>query len=216
MSYADALLPREKVDAKRIAATSGAIALHVAVLMMLMMPATPTATIEAPEVITDVFFKEKIKQPDPIPIKKPDPKPILKDPPKQDIRIREEYIAPIDDKPGPMDTKADEEILPPNRFDIAPPQGESVLQQLGVIVGPAPPYPRPALMRNIEGTVVLRIHVDAAGKPMEVLVETSSGSRILDEAAAEFVKKRWRFAAAQQNGQAVDAWGVLPVQFALH
>jgi protein TonB len=40
-----------------------------------------------------------------------------------------------------------------------------------------------AVQRGIEGTVMLRIHVDAGGKPIEVSIEKSSGSRILDEAA---------------------------------
>jgi hypothetical protein len=49
MAHAHAALPRLPLDAKRIAATSAVIALHVGVLMMLMMPAQVTHTTDVPD-----------------------------------------------------------------------------------------------------------------------------------------------------------------------
>jgi protein TonB len=62
---------------------------------------------------------------------------------------------------------------------------------------------------------MLRVHVDASGRPMEVSIEQSSGSRLLDEAALRHVKARWKFVPAQSNGQAVEAWGLVPIEFVL-
>ena len=214
MSYADAQLPSAHVDAKRIAATSGVIALHAAIFMLLLMPATtPSAPVEV-ETDIQITIPEKIE----IPPKPPEPKPqdIVRERPPEVVPFHEEVMAQVDDEPSPLDTKFEEDLRPPTTVEIDPPQPASTFAQLAVAVGPAPPYPRAASTRNIQGTVVLRIHVDASGKPSEVIVEQSSGSRILDEAAAAFVKKRWSFVPAQRDGQAVDAWGLLPIEFTLN
>lgn len=70
-----------------------------------------------------------------------------------------------------------------------------------------PSYPEAARRRRIEGTVVVRIEVDAGGAAVVCAVESSSGSELLD-AAALAAARRWRFA----NGP-----GVLeqPFRFAL-
>jgi protein TonB len=91
----------------------------------------------------------------------------------------------------------------------------SEFEQLKIAFGPPPTYPKPAILRGVEGTVVLRIHVDANGKPMEVSIENSSGSRILDEAALKFVKAHWTFVPAQSAGQPIDSWGLVPIQYVL-
>lgn len=70
-----------------------------------------------------------------------------------------------------------------------------------------PSYPEAARRRRIEGTVVVRIEVDAGGAAVVCAVVSSSGSELLD-AAALAAARRWRFA----NGP-----GVLeqPFRFAL-
>ena len=215
MSHAEATLPREHLDAKRIAATSGAIAVHLAVLMMLMMPAAMPSQVEE-ETTTVVSFKDPPKpQPKPIPIERPKPVPIQPQEQKRAEPVRQEVLANVEDDSSALDTKFEGDPPPPTDFREGSVGTEPSMQTLAVLVGPAPPYPRPAIARHLEGTVLLRIHVDASGKPIEVLVEQSSGSRILDEAAAAFVRKRWSFVPAQQGGQAVEAWGLLPVEFAL-
>ena len=61
---------------------------------------------------------------------------------------------------------------------------------------PAPVYPWEALRAHEQGTVVLLIEVEAAGKVAAVMVKESSGSRRLDQAAVETVKRFWYFDAA--------------------
>ncbi len=58
---------------------------------------------------------------------------------------------------------------------------------------PPPAYPDAARRRRIEGTVIVRIDVDAAGAAIACTVASSSGSALLD-AAALAAARRWRFA----------------------
>jgi len=213
MSHA-APLPFAQVDMKRVFATSGAIALHVAVLMALLMPPEIKMAVEE-DTITDVMIDppKPIKPPDPPPIQPIKPQPVHQAPAPQ-IPIPDVQVEPVDAPPAPIDVIAPVVPDTANTFDTSPPQA-SAIQQLAIAVGAPPPYPSMAIRRGIEGTVMLRIHVDANGMPMEVLIESSSGSRILDEAAQKFVKAKWRFVPAQSNGQAVDAWGLVPVEYVL-
>ena len=56
---------------------------------------------------------------------------------------------------------------------------------------PQPPYPKIALDQGQQGTVVLRMTVDNAGLIQTIEVTQSSGSRVLDHSALEFVKRHW-------------------------
>ena len=79
-----------------------------------------------------------------------------------------------------------------------------------------PPAPHPAALRErgIEGAVVLRVKVDAQGRPADVQVQSGSGWRLFDEAALQQVRA-CRFIPATQGSQAVDSWVEFPVRFAL-
>jgi len=208
--------PRLQLDAKRILATSGAIAVHVAILMMLLMPApvaTPQAQEEVIVVPTDPVKQELPKITPPPKLEKPKPLPQHQPPPLPTRSIPEEQIDPVDQTQSFVDKYVPEIEGPPRDFGVV--AESSPFQQLATDMAPAPPYPRMAVQRRVQGTVTLRIHVDAGGKPIEVSVEKSSGSRILDEAALKFVQNRWHFVPAQSNGQAVDAWALVPIEFVL-
>lgn len=77
---------------------------------------------------------------------------------------------------------------------------------------PPPRYPPAALRRGDSGTVVVRVDVDASGAPAGVALVRRSGSRDLDRAAMETVR-RWRFRPAQQKGQAVAGSLEIPFDF---
>ena len=53
------------------------------------------------------------------------------------------------------------------------------------------------------------------GAPLEVVVQKGSGNRSLDRAAREHVLAKWRFKPAMRNGQAVQAYGLVPVVFSM-
>lgn len=59
---------------------------------------------------------------------------------------------------------------------------------------PQPEYPKMAQDLGQQGTVVLLLTADEAGIVISAEVEQSSGSSILDHAAADFVKRHWTVA----------------------
>jgi len=87
-------------------------------------------------------------------------------------------------------------------------------------VGPAaesvtrPPYPEEARRRGEEGTVKLRLLISAEGAVTRVVVAQSSGSDVLDSAAAR-AAYAWRFRPARRGSQPIAAWLVFPVEFQL-
>lgn len=79
---------------------------------------------------------------------------------------------------------------------------------------PAPDYPLEARRVREEGTVMLRVEVSPEGRALTVLVDHSSGWRLLDVAAMSAVR-RWRFVPARQGSDPVAAWVLVPIQFEL-
>lgn len=79
----------------------------------------------------------------------------------------------------------------------------------------APDYPIQAVRAGIQGTVLLKVLVSASGQPIEVVVQRSSGSRLLDAAARRHLLAAWRFHPAMRDGHAIEAWALVPVRFRL-
>jgi protein TonB len=77
---------------------------------------------------------------------------------------------------------------------------------------PSPRYPAQALRRGESGTVSVRVEIGADGVPSQVSVAGSSGSRYLDRAALDAVR-RWRFRPAMSHGQPVSGSVIVPIRF---
>lgn len=75
-------------------------------------------------------------------------------------------------------------------------------------------YPREAVVRGIEGRVVLFLRISAEGKVTEARIETSSGYRILDDAALGHARKL-TFQPARENYQPVATTALYPVTYEL-
>ena len=88
------------------------------------------------------------------------------------------------------------------------------LTPVGFSHAPPPDYPASARADGKEGRVLLRVLVDEEGKSKIVEINDSSGSRVLDQAAAEAIK-RWRFLPARYGGTAMASWVKIPVDFRL-
>lgn len=117
------------------------------------------------------------------------------------------------------------ELAPPPRpaREMTPPAVAARPQSIGSdevtpprLLSNAPPvYPAQARVERREGTVVLRLEVDVAGRVARVEIATSSGHDVLDAAALRAVRG-WRFAPALQGGRPTTWTGRLPVQFVLN
>jgi protein TonB len=79
---------------------------------------------------------------------------------------------------------------------------------------PKPEYPDSARHEGHEGTVVLRVLVDANGRSKSLGVDRSSGFQTLDKAALNTVR-HWRFNAARHGDQHVESWVKIPIVFRL-
>lgn len=95
-----------------------------------------------------------------------------------------------------------------NRKPVLPSTAPSFIEN------PKPHYPMIAIMRKMEGVVLLRVEVLADGIVGKIEVKRSSGYRILDESALRAVKK-WRFSPATLEGVSVKVWASIPIRFEL-
>ncbi len=81
-------------------------------------------------------------------------------------------------------------------------------------VNPPPEYPRIARRRGFQGTVMLSVLVNVSGKVENVWVFTSSGYRLLDNAALKAVRS-WIFAPGRIGERNAEMWVTVPVRFEL-
>ena len=93
-------------------------------------------------------------------------------------------------------------------------QGEPVEASLAYRSAPLA-FPPQAIRQHMHGTVLLRVLVDEEGKPVDVIVERSSGYGLLDRSARAQVLAGWRFQPASVDGHSVRAWARVPVSFEL-
>jgi len=207
-----------RFDGGRIAAGAGAIALHVALLMLVLVPMklpplTPQA-VRLPDIQWTLPEPAKPVEPIPLPVEKavvvPEPTkviapPTLIDPPPVLVDQQPGDIAVAPVRPVTA-SHAEATITPPSVLTGA---------ALRYAAAPPPPYPVKALRAGHEGTVLLEVLVDIDGQPLTVSIARSSGHRELDRAALRHVLAHWRFQPALQDGRPVQAIGLVPIGFAL-
>jgi len=80
---------------------------------------------------------------------------------------------------------------------------------------PSPEYPEMAVFLGYQGNAYVRIHVSAQGVSQGVDILKSSGHKILDESAANALKK-WRFIPSKQGEKAMADTVIISVVFTLH
>lgn len=205
-----------RLDFNRIFGYATAIAVHAVLFLLLLVPITaPPAAVPRDPPRWIIPVKE-------IPPENPEPI-------KAKVTPRTSHPAPthpIQAPQPPVDQQAvvDQSVVtnpvvePPtvDKGDTVANAGPLPGVQLEYLQAPAPSYPRDALRDAIEGTVLLKVLVDVDGRPLDVQIERSSGNRSLDRAARDQVLQRWRFRPAMQNGRAVQAIGLVPVDFRLN
>lgn len=80
-----------------------------------------------------------------------------------------------------------------------------------------PRYPASAIMAHEQGKVVLKVHVDANGKPIEALVDKTDPPDLSSDLgdAAIAAAMHWQFNPARKHGKAIDGWVLVPFTFSL-
>lgn len=205
-------------ELSRILAIAAVIAVHAMAFLLLLVPlanspleiATPSERWTVP--------KELPKPPLPpvvvpvIPhqqnIQRTNPQPVIQQPLVNNSVIVDEGTLPA----------TEESALPNNPTDSIGPVDTTPVQmgsQLETVTATAPRYPRDEARAGVQGRVVLRILVGIDGRPLEVTIDHSSGNRTLDKTAREHVLKTWVFKPAVRNGQAVQAYGLVPIDFTM-
>jgi protein TonB len=103
---------------------------------------------------------------------------------------------------------------PPAANDLPTPPADSEPTALAYLTRTRVPYPREAIALHQQGTVILRVLVGTDGSAQAVEIEKSSGSRALDNAARDAVR-RWTFQAGTRNGISAALWARVPIKFDL-
>jgi len=206
-------------DANRIAGYTLAIGFNALLLMLLLVPQG------APDWIRPASEAPRITwyMPDPVPVA-PLPVPVVQPQPRAQHRVDSAApVAPLPPAvdPAPVLVENGSEMGAPVPVHVAmpvattPPGGPVAGVHLEYVEAPAPAYPRAAVRAGLEGTVLLEVLVGTDGRPLRVTVRDSSGHRRLDIAARDQVLQQWRFRPAMRNGLAVQAIGLVPVDFRL-
>lgn len=209
----------EEFSPVRSIGMAGAISLHLAAALLLFGGG---GEVEAPLALEPPFQLEWIVPDKPVEVQ---PVPPIPQPPVRPQRALTP-VPPAPAPPLPIETAWSEPVAAPVEIESAPtefaiaeparPSTPATPSRLEYAHVPPPPrYPAPAVRANLQGTVLLRIHVDADGVPTHAAVERSSGHRILDRAAVEYAMRRLRFKPAQREGRAVAAIAQVPVAFTL-
>jgi protein TonB len=136
--------------------------------------------------------------------------PLVQQPPQPQPVVQQETVVPEGNTYVPP-VETTESVLPPVQQDPGP----LASTRREYASAPAPAYPREAILDGIEGTVLLKVLVGVDGKPLSVEIARSSGNRRLDDAARRQVLRRWMFKPAIRDGQAVQVYGMVPVNFSL-
>ena len=181
------------------------VGLHVLIVYGLVVSMGIVEFPQVTEPLQAVFIQDQPKaEPEPeIPLVKP----------------QVDNTVPVEELPQ---VQFDEPVAPPT--EVAIPASESAISAATAAGGPPqelatssrvePVYPPVSRRNGEEGTVRLKVLVDANGRPADVQVANTSGFARLDQAAIQAVK-RWKFVAATNGSQAIQTWTQVAVTFKL-
>jgi periplasmic protein TonB len=214
-----AVVRRAQPDMVRVAALSVAMTLNIAALMFAMRPLAPqiAETLQTVSVETVRLIEPPPPVPPPPaielkPLPKPIPIPIT--PPVHTVHVQQN-VAPVTTVvPTTVPSDNSKPVTVPQGNVNPPPQIAPGVVSLAYRSSPLK-FPVQALRQRMSGTVLLRVLVDERGKPVDVVVEQSSGFKLLDNSAREQVLSTWLFQPAVIEGHTVKAWARVPVSFTL-
>ncbi|HUA80018.1 MAG TPA: TonB family protein [Dyella sp.] len=212
-----AVARRAHPDMVRVAALSAAITFNLAALLFALRPLAPqiAAVLESPQTTTIDFLTPppKVQQPPDIEVK-PFHKPLPVTASVHKLVEHDEPKAPPATSTPPVTEPSHnaQPATPPST--LPPPTMAPGVVSLAYRSAPLK-FPVQAVRMHMQGTVLLRVLVDETGKPVDVVIERSSGYAVLDKSARDQVLATWQFQPAVIDGHAVKAWARVPVDFAL-
>lgn len=200
-------------------------ALAVAInLLLLMLMTLPTPALDGlrpppPVPVTHPWIELQPQAPTPPapppPVAPPRPQPVLNEVLRTSAPAVAQSVLAAQPEPFELPVPASQpaQAAPaPSASAAASPDSEA---SIDYDFAPLPDYPRPAMQRGLQGTVLLRIAVDHQGRVQQVEIEQSSGHAQLDRAALLQVSRHWRFRPALRGGQPVAGWVRVPIEFSL-
>lgn len=118
-------------------------------------------------------------------------------------------------KPEPASVPSPEQPEPEQQTIVTPERRGALTELLpSYLRNPAPVYPYEARQQGWEGTVIVEAEVLPSGRCGQARALTSSGYRVLDEAALQTIQ-RWQFKPATRGAVPVSVWVEIPVTFRL-
>ena len=125
-------------------------------------------------------------------------------------------VAPAPAPPVPTPVQpAVPAVVPPPPRPAAPASDRQVsISQVEYLAPPVLAYPLAARRLREQGQVLVRVRVDEQGRPEQAVLQQSSGSPRLDEAALAAVAAT-RFKPYREGGAARPFWVVMPLVFSL-
>lgn len=128
--------------------------------------------------------------------------------------------APPKPRPLPQPKAAPPQAAPAEAVPQAAPPAQAAAPrtvaaaQVSYLVPPRPVYPERARRAGETGRVMLRVMIDATGRPAQVSVDTSSGHAALDEAALSALRAA-QFRPYSEGGLPQAVWVLIPINFVL-
>lgn len=138
------------------------------------------------------------------------PSPSIAEPTRTSERKRAEKVSEIKKE---LDREPQKQP-PVSAAQMSASQSAGVLTQARPQSSQRPKYPNPAIIRNQQGKVIVRLLVDRNGKVQTTELLKTSGYRMLDMSVLRFVEQE-QFVAATQNGKAIDSTQVFAFKFVL-
>jgi periplasmic protein TonB len=215
------LMLNEPISPPRVGGVAAAIALHIVAFMLLMVPLSYTPPFETPDTIIYedpavrvIAETEKVPEEEKVKLdKKPELVPLVN---RQTVTPPQPTSEVVYNTAGPTDIPTTDPVPNQGPTELpyeAPPSGPI---SLSTLFAPAPRYPTTSLRNGEEGVVILLVRVDAAGLPVDISIQKSSGHRELDRAAKKHVLDTWRFHPAMHQGSAIPALALVPVEFKIN
>lgn len=155
-------------------------------------------------------------------------------PPVEEVKLQESSPAPEESKVAsagdlPVPPPAGQEQVtpaviekekPPAQVPDVPSINEGDLVELtpdvtkpAIVNRVEPAYPRRAMQKKAQGTVILRILISEKGEPSEVTVLRDPGGAAGFKEAAVAAVKKWKFRPAVKDGKRVKVWMTYPIVF---